>query len=120
MIILNAVLGILLLEWAWKKNARFRAPIKELDDLVPEFHRADALRWARWKFYPGAMTVMLPRFFLSVIVSIFYCTLIWLVLLGQPMDVQITGFRRKALQIIYRFFGATLNGILMFTISHTK
>ena len=66
------------------------------------------------------MTVMLPRFFLSVLISIFYCVLISLVLLGQPMNVQIRGCRRKALKIIYRLFAATLNGILMFTISHTK
>ena len=42
LLILNAVLGIIIIEWSWAKNHRFRNPIKELNDLVPEWSRDDA------------------------------------------------------------------------------
>ena len=31
LLITNAIVGICLLEWSWKKNVRFRKPIAELD-----------------------------------------------------------------------------------------
>ena len=42
LLILNAVLGIIIFEWCWSKTYRFRNPIKELDDMVPEWRRDDA------------------------------------------------------------------------------
>lgn len=120
LLMLNAVTGVILLEWAWYKNYRFRKPIKELETVLPEFHRADALKWARWKFYPGAMTIMIPRFLFSVVFGTLACILIWLVLLGHPMDAQITGCRRRSLRVIYKVWAFFLNGVLMLTTSYTK
>ena len=79
----NAISGILLLEWAWKKNVRFREPIQELEDLMPAFRRYDAKNWARWAHYPGAMTIMIPRLFLVNILSVIFIIIIKFLMLGQ-------------------------------------
>ena len=42
LLIINAVLGLIIFEWSWAKCYRFRNPIKELDDLIPEWRRDDA------------------------------------------------------------------------------
>ena len=60
--IVNAVLGLALFEWAWYKTRRFRNPIIELNAQFPELSRNDAPHWRKWKLYPGALTIMLPRF----------------------------------------------------------
>ena len=88
---INAVAGILLFEWAWHKNSRFRKPIDELDKLMPAFNRYDAQRWAKWKYYPGAMTLMIPRFLIGVMLGIILCILIAIALIGQPIDAPIEG-----------------------------
>ena len=67
MILTNALLGVLLLEYSWSKTKHFRAPIPELDALMPAWRRNDAKYWQKWKFYPGAMTVMLPRIFAGIL-----------------------------------------------------
>ena len=58
---INAVLGLILFEWAWYKTKRARNPIQELNAQFPELCRHDAPNWQKWKFYPGAVTVMIPR-----------------------------------------------------------
>ena len=42
LLILNAVFGLIIFEWSYAKSHRFRSPIKELDDLIPEWRRDDA------------------------------------------------------------------------------
>lgn len=69
-LLLNAVLGLIVFEWVWWKTRRFRSPIPELNELFPQFRRNDAPKWAKWKHYPGAVTLMLPRFFMAVIIGI--------------------------------------------------
>ena len=88
---INAVVGILIFEWAWRKNSRFRKPIDELDKLMPAFHRSDAQKWAKWKYYPGAMTLMIPRFLTGVLLGIALCLLMAIALIGQPRDAPIEG-----------------------------
>ena len=103
LIMLNAALGLILFEWAWYKMRHYRKPIKELNELLPAFRRTDAERWSKWKFYPGAVTLLLPRFLfgvgLGMILSIFLC----LALIGQPMDKPISGCRRVAIRWGYKF-----------------
>ena len=82
LLITNAIVGICLLEGAWKKNVRFRKPIVELDQLMPAFRRYDAEKWAKWKHYPGAMTLMIPRFLIGITLGFIFCILISLALIG--------------------------------------
>ena len=45
LIILNALIGIIAFEWAWKQTLHFRDPIPELESLMPAWRRDDAKRW---------------------------------------------------------------------------
>ena len=86
LLITNAILGLAWFEWAWWKNRRFRKPIPELEALLPAFRRTDAHRWSKWKFYPGAMTVLIPRFLFGVVMGMLVCLCLFFMLIGQPMD----------------------------------
>jgi len=66
LILLNAIFGAILLEISWAKLSRFRNPNAELDEHFPAFRRTDALTWRKWKLYPGAVTIMIPRFIFFV------------------------------------------------------
>ena len=67
LLIMNAVLGLLLFEWAWYKTYKVRNPIQELDDIFPAYRRRDAPKWQKWRFYPGAITLLLPRMILAIL-----------------------------------------------------
>ena len=41
------------------------------DQQYPAFRRQDVHRWRRWKFYPGALTIMPLRLILMVVIGIF-------------------------------------------------
>jgi len=93
LIILNAMLGLIAFEWAWAKNKRFRKPIAELDQLLPAFRRFDAHKWHKWMFYPGALTLAIPRLIMSVTIGGIIALGLTLLLLCHPMDKPIKGCR---------------------------
>ena len=69
LLVLNAVFGLILFEWAWHKTKRMRELEEKMPDLhkiMPAFRRTDVHKWRKWRFYPGAMTVVIPRFVLSI------------------------------------------------------
>ena len=103
MLLVNAGLGFILIEWSWYKTRYFRKPIKELNDLMPSFRRNDAAKWSRWRFYPGALTIMLPRFFLAVGLGIILLIILKIMLICQPMDQPIRGCRRVIIRWSYKF-----------------
>ena len=82
LLITNAVLGIVLLEYTWAKTERFRNPIPEVEAKMKAFKRNDASRWSKWKLYPGAMTVLIPRLLAPWIGAIPFYLLIKLFLIG--------------------------------------
>lgn len=45
LLLLNAICGLLIFEWAWYKNRRFRYPIAELNAQFPELMRTDTHMW---------------------------------------------------------------------------
>ncbi len=49
LLVLNAILGLVVFEWAWFKTRRFRKPIAELNAQFPELCRNDAPNWKKWK-----------------------------------------------------------------------
>ena len=71
---------------------------------MPAFRRTDAHRWSKWKFYPGAVTVLLPRFFFGVLSGALLCLFLFFALIGQPMDQPIGGCRRVIIRWAYKFF----------------
>lgn len=70
LICLNAILGLAMFEWAWFSLRRFRNPNLELDAIYPAYRRVDALNWRKWRFYPGAVTLFIPRFLLSLVLVV--------------------------------------------------
>ena len=82
-IFINALVGWVSLEWSWNKFRRFRNPNKDLDAIYPCYARADAAKWQKWKLYPGAMTIMIPRFIFISLAAV--ALLVWLniIMMGQ-------------------------------------
>ena len=70
MLCVNAVIGLILFEWAWFRMRRFRKPNKDLDVIYPAYRRDDALKWSKMKLYPGALTLLVPRLFIAVLFSV--------------------------------------------------
>lgn len=69
-VLANAILGLILFEWAWSKTKRFRNPNKDLNKVFSMFERKDAAGWAKWKFYPGAITLLLPRLIFAIVTGL--------------------------------------------------
>lgn len=42
----------------------------ELERLFPAFRRHDALEWRKWKLYPGAMVLLIPRMLLLAVLGL--------------------------------------------------
>ena len=82
LLLVNASLGLLLFEWAWHSSRRFRTPIADLDTLMPAFRRTDAHKWRKWAFYPGAVTILIPRFFFGVFDVLFLILFVKFILIG--------------------------------------
>ena len=94
LLVANAILGIVAFEWAWYKTGRFRNPIQELDAQFPEIRRFDAPKWAKWKHYPGAVTLMIPRILICLTLLSILIICLSIFLIGHNRDLPITGFRK--------------------------
>ena len=70
-LIVNALIGLLLFEYAWAKVRKVREINEERDSLYPAFRRYDAKKWSKWRFYIGAVTFMPIRLILSIVPLIF-------------------------------------------------
>ena len=81
---LNAFLGLLIFEHAWKKIERQRNPNRELDALFPQFKRPDCEKYVKWHFYPGAMTMLIPRLLWMFVIGTVLTTCVKTILAGQP------------------------------------
>jgi hypothetical protein len=65
-IIANALLGIVLFEYAMKETKMVRKVVEERDSLFPAWRRLDTDKISRWRMYPFAMTIMPVRILLTV------------------------------------------------------
>ena len=68
-LLLNSLLGLLLFEYAWKQLKPLRQRDEARDSQFPPFRRTDVAQWKKWKFIPGAIT-LLPLRLLSSGVTI--------------------------------------------------
>ena len=62
--------GLLLFEYCYAQVKSFRTVDEERDSKFPAYRRYDAIYWARWKFWPGAMTLMPIRLAMAVLIVI--------------------------------------------------
>ena len=97
---INALLGLIGFEWAWWKLRRFRKPIAELDQQFPELARKDAPLWKKWKLYPGAVTLLVPRLLLVIIFCLLMALLLWLALICHDRRRPLSGCRRSIVRAI--------------------
>ena len=76
--ILNSIAGVLLVELLVFRRHQTVINVDEARDARwPAFRRLDTHNWKRWRIYPGAMTMMLPRvilFFVGDPLMIFIIT----------------------------------------------
>ncbi len=63
--VLNALIGLLIFEWSWAQCKPIININETRDSRYPAFRRYDASKWRRWKFYPGALTLLLPRLMMA-------------------------------------------------------
>ena len=111
---INATIGLLTFEWAWYTTHRFRQnspAMLELHSKFPHFRRLDVQNWARWKLWPGALTMMWPRFILASIFGVILWGIAALLLIGQDGDRPVQGSRRGCMRFWYVLF-VWLQGVL--------
>ena len=80
------MLGVILFEWAWVKmyvHRNLPAQLPELHNKMAAFRRLDAEKWAKWQFYPGAMTLLVPRLVFGSIFGICVLTMLSIALIGH-------------------------------------
>ena len=85
-LVLSALFGLILFEWAWAKTYRVRNPNKELDEIFPAYRRSDGPKWKKWQFYPGAMIILVPKLILANFLLISLLLFINLTMIGAKRD----------------------------------
>lgn len=115
LIILNAMLGLYCFEFAWKKFHRYRNPNLEVNAFFPAYRREDAIKWSKWKFYPGAMTIMLPRCLILFVclIAVTICTK--LLMLGHKTETPMTGVRKFLVAFFFKVLVYTFSIFAFFT-----
>ena len=74
----------------------------ELDILLPAFRRTDCDKWHKWMLYPGAVTLLIPRFLFGVVTVLILVVFVKIALLCKPMNEPITGCRKCFIRWCYR------------------
>ena len=99
-IALNALLGILLLEFAWRESKPLRNISESRDSRLPGFRRLDVAGWKKWYFYPAAAIVLLPRLVSFVVFLVNHLIWLKLLLIGVKFegDKPLTGVRMTLLK----------------------
>lgn len=103
-------IGLLAFEWAWGKVRPLREVDEERDSKYPAFRRPDAKGWRRWKFLPGAVTLLPLRMVMGVILVILCYICTWILTRGHRFtdENHITGCRATAIRYVFKFFSAAL------------
>merc|ERR1712060_308947 len=81
-------------EWAWAKTHRYRAH-DELHEMMPSFRRVDVAKWRKWRFYPGAITLLIPRMICSILAGAIIVLEINICLLCHDKSKPLTNPCRK-------------------------
>lgn len=80
----QAILGIIAIEYAFARNKRFMYDKdEERDEKFKAFRRLDTDRWYRFKFYPGAMFSMPSRLLLLILEGIITVIIAKIILCGH-------------------------------------
>jgi len=114
-IYVNAVLGIIIFEKAYYGTRVHRDEnLKKLHANFPHLRRLDVDRWARWKFWPGAATILIPRVLLTLVIFLWFYLGLIVLLCGHASDKPMTGCRRWLIKMHYKFWGGFVGYIILF------
>ena len=80
------MLGIALVEFALSRFKRFMEKDEARDANFPAFRRYDAPYWTRLMFYPGAVTLLIPRILLFLVNLVLCVLLINIALIGNDTE----------------------------------
>ena len=109
-------MGLFLLEWNFRTTWRYRNSITELDEKMPAFRRHDAKNWKRWKLIPGAMTVMIPRIVIAILLFAIQIVFLRVMLIGYKINTPMGGCRSFFIRWAYRFIGIPFALLVQFTL----
>lgn len=109
-LIVNALYGLLFFELAWRDTYRFRQVDEARDSLFPAFRRLDVKTWSRqkWRFYPGAMTLMPARALISLGSFALCCLILHFVMIGHDSKKPTTGLREKLRKTLFWFWNSII------------
>jgi len=82
-LIIQAVLGWFMIQWAWGRMEKIIEVDEERDKNFPCWRRNDAKNWAKWKFIPGALLVMPTRVFGWFIILLVHCFVLFILQIGR-------------------------------------
>jgi hypothetical protein len=105
LVIINAVLGLALFELTWHRLRRVRKMDTEfgyINKQFPVYRRIDVNLWARWKFWPGAMTLLIPRFLATFAFFIIAWISVVIILIGVPREEPLKGCRLKTVTVLFK------------------
>lgn len=119
LIVIQAIIGLYMFEKSWKNTLRFRQPpSKELNELFPAFCRKDALKWTKWRLYPGAMFLLVPRFTLLTFFFAMKVFTMSILLLCHKEERPLSGCRKCLVTFSLKFW-SRLEGVFGFFTWHS-
>lgn len=103
------LMGLILFEYSWHQTACVRDGNEKRDQQYPAFRRQDVKRWRRWKFYPGALTIMPLRLLLLSIIGISAYISVRIVTIGHNFEkAPLLGCRARLVRSLTGFYSRAL------------
>ena len=93
-LIINAVIGVILFEYAWGATKRHRQVDEERDKRYPAFRRLDVPKWNKILMYPAAATVLVPRCLLFIGGTALHVILHKILFFGTDLSQPLPSFKR--------------------------
>ena len=115
LLIINALVGLVMFEFAWAATKRYRKLDELRDSRFPAWRRNDVKNWSRLKLYPTALTIMPFRVISFVVANVIVALINKVILLGLDLEKPIPVSRRNLTKIVFQI-GAWLMSILLGTI----
>jgi hypothetical protein len=78
--------------------------IDKVNAHYPHYMRSDAHKWARWKMWPVATTLLFPRFILAIVFGLMLWLIVLVLLCGADMSKPLFGKRKSCLKFWYKLF----------------
>jgi len=90
--------------------------------LFPAFRRLDVKNWksSKWKFYPGAVTLLPVRAFISLGSFAMCCLCLHVVMLGHDSSKPATGLRDKMRVFLFKFWNSLIPMMAFMSVSFER